>query len=91
MLRQTHNPYEIRDLFEEDFAHRPEYIYKYRFCYAYHLVRAPFVLYNYYVTTEHVSKVFIAEAQDPKVIRHMSFEPTKMLRKLTYTYPLSTS
>ena len=80
VLKQTHDPYEIRDLFEEDFAHRPEYIYKYRFCYAYHPVHALFVLYNYYITKEYVGKVFVAGAQDPWIIRHMGFESTKTVQ-----------
>ena len=36
VLARTRDPYEIRDLFEEDFAHRPECIHKYRFGYGFH-------------------------------------------------------
>jgi hypothetical protein len=36
ILPHYKDPYEIVDLFEEDFSHRPEYIYKYRFCYGFH-------------------------------------------------------
>jgi len=81
VLKQTRDPYEIRDLFEEDFARRPEYIYKYRFGYAYHPVHALFILYNYYITKEYIGKVFVAEAQDPAVIRHMGFTPAKTVQE----------
>jgi len=36
VLSRSRDPHEIQDLFEEDFLHRPEYIYKYRFCYGFH-------------------------------------------------------
>ncbi len=81
VLNLTHDPYEIRDLFEEDFAHRPEYIYKYRYCYAYHPVHVLFILYNYYITNEYIGKVFVAGANDPWVVRHMGFEPTKTVQE----------
>ncbi|MEM0203219.1 MAG: lactate racemase domain-containing protein [Archaeoglobaceae archaeon] len=80
VLTQTHDPYEMRDLFEEDFAHRPEYIYKYRFCYAYHPVHSLIILYNYY-RTNYVGKVFVAGAKDPQVVKHMGFEPTKSVEE----------
>lgn len=73
VLETTKDPQKIRDQFEEDFAHRPDYIYKYRFGYAYHPVHPLFLLYS----TPYPSKVIVAGANDPSVVRHMGFTPAR--------------
>jgi nickel-dependent lactate racemase len=75
ILRNYRDPYEIADLFEEDFAHRPEYIYKYRFCYGFHPMHGIMTTYPL-KRLRHASKVFVAGAEEPSLIQHLGFEPT---------------
>lgn len=79
VLGKTKDPYEIHELFEEDFAHRPDYIYKYRFCYAYHPVHPLFLLYS--IAPEHPRKVIVAGANNPWVIQYMGFEPARTVQE----------
>jgi len=75
ILPQFKDPYEIADLFEDDFSHRPEYIYKYRFCYGFHPMHGLMTTYPL-KRLRHASRVFVAGAEDPAIIRHLGFEPT---------------
>jgi len=75
ILPNYKDPYEIADLFEEDFAHRPEYIYKYRFCYGFHPMHGIMTTYPL-KRLRHASKVFVAGAKEPSLIDHLGFEPT---------------
>jgi hypothetical protein len=60
----SRDPYEIQDLFEEDFAHRPEYIYKYRFGYGFHPIHG--IMATYPLTRlRHAAQVFVAGATNP--------------------------
>lgn len=73
VLPQTHDPYEIRERFEHDFATRPEYIDAYRHRNAFHGVHgimATFPLKR----LKHAGRVFVAGAEDPAVPRHIGFE-----------------
>ena len=74
VLCRTRDPYEIRDLFEEDFAHRPEYIYKYRFCYGFHPIHGILATYPL-KRLRHAARVFVAGAEKPKLVSHLGFEP----------------
>jgi hypothetical protein len=76
ILPKYKDPYEIADLFEEDFAHRPEYIYKYRFCYGFHPMHGIMTTYPL-KRLRHASRVFVAGAQHPSLVRHLGFEPTE--------------
>jgi len=75
ILPKHKDPYEIADRFEEDFAHRPEYIYKYRFCYGFHPMHGIMTTYPL-KRLRHASKVFVAGAKEPSLIDHLGFEPT---------------
>ncbi len=75
ILPTYRDPYEIVDLFEEDFSHRPEYIYKYRHCYGFHPMHGIMTTYPL-KRLRHVSKVFVAGAERPSLIKHLGFEPT---------------
>jgi hypothetical protein len=75
ILPQYKDPYEIADLFEEDFAHRPDYIYKYRFCHGFHPMHGIMTTYPL-KRLRHASGVFVAGAENPSIIRHLGFEPT---------------
>jgi hypothetical protein len=74
ILPNYRDPYEILDIFEEDFAHREEYIYKYRFCYGFHPVHGLMTTYPL-KRLRHTSKVIVAGAEDPSLITHLGFEP----------------
>ena len=75
ILPTYRDPYEIVDLFEEDFSHRPEYIYKYRHCYGFHPMHGIMTTYPL-KRLRHGSKVFVAGAEHPSLIKHLGFEPT---------------
>jgi hypothetical protein len=74
VLGRTRDPYEIRDLFEEDFSHRPEYIYKYRFCYGFHPMHGILATYPL-KRLRHAGRVFVAGAERPDLVTHLGFEP----------------
>lgn len=74
ILRDTRDPYEIRDLFEEDFAHRPEYIYKYRFGYGFHPLHGILATYPL-KRLRHAGRVFVAGAEKPSLAAHLGLEP----------------
>jgi hypothetical protein len=74
------DPYEIMDLFEEDFAHREEYLYKYRFCYGFHPMHGIMTTYPLR-RLRHGSRVFVAGAESPSLIRHLGFEPTATIEE----------
>ena len=74
VLAHTRDPYEIRDLFEEDFAHRPEYIYKYRFGYGFHPIHGIMATYPL-KRLHHAARVFVAGAEDPSLPEHLGYIP----------------
>jgi hypothetical protein len=74
ILNNYKDPYEIVDLFEEDFSHRPEYIYKYRFSYGFHPMHGIMTTYPL-KRLRHASRVYVAGAEEPSVIQHLGFEP----------------
>ncbi len=67
------DPYEIVDLFEEDFAHRPEYIYKYRHCYGFHPMHGIMVTHPL-KRLRHAGHVMVAGAENPSLVSHIGFE-----------------
>jgi len=75
ILTTYRDPYEIVDLFEEDFSHRPEYIYKYRHCYGFHPMHGIMTTYPL-KRLRHTSNVFVAGSEHPALIEHLGFEPT---------------
>ena len=75
ILPNYRDPYEIADLYEEDFAHRPDYIYKYRYCYGFHPMHGLMTTYPL-KRLRHANKVFVAGAENPALIEHLGFEPT---------------
>ena len=73
VLECSKDPHEILDLFEEDFAHRPEYIYKYRFCYGFHPIHGIMATYPL-KRLKHAARIFVARAQNPSLVTHLGFE-----------------
>lgn len=74
VLSRSKDPHEIQDLFEEDFAHRADYIYKYRFCYGFHPIHGIMATYPL-KRMKHAARVFVAGAQKPSLITHLGFVP----------------
>ena len=74
VLPRSRDPYAIRDLFEEDFAHRPEYLYKYRFGYGFHPIHGIMATYPL-KRLKHAGRVFVAGATDPSLVTHLGLEP----------------
>jgi hypothetical protein len=74
VLSRSRDPYAIRDLYEEDFAHRPEYLYKYRFGYGFHPIHGIMATYPL-KRLKHAGRVFVAGATDPSLVTHLGLEP----------------
>ena len=73
VLSKSRDPYEIQDLYEEDFAHRPEYIYKYRFCNGFHPIHGILATYPL-KRMRHAGRIFVAGALKPSLVTHLGFE-----------------
>jgi len=75
ILPEFQDPFQLWDLFSEDFAHRPEYVHKYRYAYAFHGVH-PLILWGQGAFAfKYLSRIFLAGAQDFKAARMIGFEP----------------
>ena len=70
ILPNCRDPYEIVDLFEEDFAHRPDYLYRYRFCYGFHPMHGLMTTYPL-KRLRHASRVIVASAENPSAIQQV--------------------
>ena len=67
------------ELFADEFAHRPEYVHRYRHGYGYHGAH-PFFLWGRQPTAlKHLSKIYLAGATDPETARRLGFEPFETL------------
>lgn len=70
------DPYEIVDHFEDDFANRPSYIYKYRHCFGFHPMHGIMVTHPL-KRLRHAENVIVAGAEDPALVQHIGFEAAK--------------
>jgi lactate racemase-like protein len=74
VLLSTQDPYDIWDFYAEDFAHRPEYVHKYRYAYGFHGVH-PLILWGQGAfPLRHLGRVFLAGAKDFEAARRVGFE-----------------
>ncbi len=79
VLPKTQDPYDIWDFYAEDFAHRPEYVHKYRHAYGFHGVH-PLILWGQGAfPLRHLGRVFLAGAKDFEAAKRVGFEPFKTL------------
>ena len=69
------DPYELWNLFADYFAHRPEYIHKYRYGYGYHGAHLFFMWNTRGAPSRHLGGTFLAGAEDFDVARRIGFEP----------------
>jgi hypothetical protein len=68
ILPNYKDPYEIADIFEDDFAHRPDYIYKYRHCHGFHPMHGLMTTYPL-KRLRHASNVIVVGAENPSDIQ----------------------
>jgi lactate racemase len=81
VLPDCRDPYEIVDIFEEDFAHRPEYIYKYRFCHGFHPMHGLMTTYPL-KRLGHASRIIVAGAESaPAIRRALGFETSRTVEE----------
>ncbi|MEA3253869.1 MAG: lactate racemase domain-containing protein [Chloroflexota bacterium] len=75
LIPHNQDPFELWELYAEEYAHRPEFVHKYRYGYAFHGVH-PLILWGQGAYgLRHVSKVFLAGATDFETARMIGFEP----------------
>ncbi|MBW2004146.1 MAG: DUF2088 domain-containing protein [Deltaproteobacteria bacterium] len=75
LIPRTQDPFELWELYAEEYAHRPEFIHKYRYGFSFHGVH-PLILWGQGAYgLRYVGKVFLAGATDPEVARMLGFEP----------------
>ena len=75
VLPYNRDAVELWELYAEEYAHRAEFVHKYRYGYAFHGVH-PLILFGQGIyALNHVSKVFLAGATDFEVARRVGFEP----------------
>jgi hypothetical protein len=81
ILPEIQDPYEIWDLYAEDFAHRSEYVHKYRYAYGFHGSH-PLILWGQGAFAfNHLSRIFLAGAKDVEAARRIGFEPFNKLEE----------
>lgn len=75
VLPHLQDPYDLWEIYAEDFAHRPEYVHKYRYAYGFHGVH-PLILWGQGAFAfRHLSRLFLAGAQDVEAACRIGFEP----------------
>jgi len=75
VLPQTKDAVEIWDLYAEEYAHRPEFVHKYRYGYAFHGSH-PLILYGQGIYgLNYLSSVFLAGATDFEATRRVGLTP----------------
>ena len=81
LLPHTKDPVELWELYAEEYAHRPEFIHKYRYGYAFHGTH-PLILYGQGLYgLKYIGKAFMAGATDFETARTLSFEPFASLEE----------
>jgi hypothetical protein len=75
VLARTLDPFEAWDTFVDDFAHRPDYVHRYRHAYGFHGSH-PFFMWNSTgFVRRHARAILVAGAVDEAVPRHLGFDP----------------
>ncbi len=75
LLPVMQDPFELWELYAEEFAHRPEYIHKYRYGFGFHGVH-PLILWGQGAYgLRYAGRVFLAGASDFETARRIGFEP----------------
>ena len=75
LLPYERDPVALWELYSEEFAHRPEYVHKYRYGFGFHGAH-PFILFGQGLYgLNHASRVLLAGARDREAARRLGFEP----------------
>jgi nickel-dependent lactate racemase len=75
LLPEITDPFELWELYAEEYAHRPEYVHKYRYGFGFHGSH-PFILYGQGAYGfRYLSRIFLAGASDFETARRLGFEP----------------
>ncbi len=75
VLPHTKDAVEIWDLYAEEYAHRPEFVHKYRYGYGFHGSH-PLIIYGQGIYgLNYLSSIFLAGATDFETARRVGFEP----------------
>ena len=75
LLEQDQDAYWLWENYVEEFAHRPEYIYGYRYGNAYHGSHPFFMWNSTAIPRRYLSRIFFAGVKDFDVARRCGFEP----------------
>ena len=74
LIPETQDPFVLWELYAEEYAHRPEFVHKYRYGFGFHGVH-PLILWGQGAYgLRYVGKVFMAGAKDPETARLLGFE-----------------
>jgi nickel-dependent lactate racemase len=74
LILETQDPFVLWELYAEEYAHRPEFVHKYRYGFGFHGVH-PLILWGQGAYgLRYVGKVFMAGAKDPETARLLGFE-----------------
>jgi lactate racemase len=79
-LPETRDPYEARERLEPELAERQDYLDRYRDRFGFHPVHPVMALYPL-KRLRHAGRVIVAGAEDPGVVRHAGFEPTRTVEE----------
>ncbi|MCH8207150.1 MAG: DUF2088 domain-containing protein [Chloroflexi bacterium] len=74
LMAQELDPYWLWENYVEDFAHRPEYVYGYRYAHAYHGSHPFFMWNSTAVPRQYLSKIYFAGVKDRSAARRCGFE-----------------
>ena len=75
ILPQNKDPFEIWELYADDYAHRPEYVHKYRYGHSYHGAHPIIIWGQGAYGLKHLGRAFLAGAADFEAARMVGFEP----------------
>jgi len=74
LIPETQDPFVLWELYAEEYAHRPEFVHKYRYGFGFHGVH-PLILWGQGAYgLRYAGKVFMAGAKDPEAARLLGFE-----------------
>jgi nickel-dependent lactate racemase len=74
LIPETQDPFLLWEIYAEEYAHRPEFVHKYRYGFGFHGVH-PLILWGQGAYgLRYVGKVFMAGAKDPEAARLVGFE-----------------
>jgi nickel-dependent lactate racemase len=74
LIPETQDPFVLWELYAEEYAHRPEFVHKYRYGFGFHGVH-PLILWGQGAYgLRYLGKVFMAGAKDPEAARLLGFE-----------------